>query len=176
TDFGFAANSACRIDAQDLWTGTRQTELTELHAEVGVHDTAIWRITPSASCGRPARAGTIIMVAAGRFHRGSDYTSCLASTGSVEACVGTASESWTATPKGALRASGDQCLAVSNGKPVMESCRSTKAQRWRYKLNGNLIGQDHQCLSAAGQEGGPESLEMQPCGHNLPNQIWSLPN
>ena len=59
----------------------------------------------------------------------------------------------------------------------MQACASTGAQSWTYTLLGDLVNnEDHKCLSAAGPKGKPEALDMQACGHNLPNQIWSLPN
>jgi len=177
SDFGFKANSTCRLNAQDLWSGTSQSAVSALQAEVAAHDTAIWRIHPSATCGAPARAGTITMISTGRQRDINGYSRCLAAPGSVGACVGTAGESWTVTSRGALRSSGDQCLALAHGQPAMQACRSVSAQHWRYTLKGNLTSaRDHQCLSAAGPDSAPQSLQMQPCGHNQPNQIWSLPN
>ena len=179
-DLGFAANSACRLEAQNLWSGTHQSAISALQAEVDPHDTAIWRIHTSARCGRPTRTGAIVMISAMRRRRHfnlASYTRCLTAPGSVEGCTGTAAEKWTVTSSGALQSSGDRCLAVAKGKPVLEACRPESAQHWHYTLKGNLIsGPDHQCLSAAGPESGSQGLEMQPCGRNLPNQIWSLPN
>ncbi len=176
--FGFAATSACRLDAQDLWNGKRQSDVAALEAEVPSHDTVIWRIRASAACGRPTRTGTITLTdnVRRRRHSLNGYARCLA-PGSVEACSGAAEESWTVTPQGALRSSGDRCLAVAHSQPVMQACRAERAQHWRYTLLGNLISAaDHRCLGAAGGESGSQRLAMQPCGHNLPNQIWSLPN
>jgi alpha-galactosidase len=177
-DFGFAADSTCHLDAQNLWNGKHQSAISTLAAEVAPHDTAIWRIHPSAECGKPARTGTITMINAEEHHRGvKRYARCLAAPGSVTACAGTAAEKWTVTPRGELQSSGGECLAVASSKPALETCRSMKSQRWRYTLKGNLIsGANHQCLSAEGPETTPQTLEMQPCGHNLPSQIWSLPN
>ncbi|MGH9444825.1 MAG: ricin-type beta-trefoil lectin domain protein [Terriglobia bacterium] len=177
-DFGFAPNPECRLDAQDLWSGTRQSARPALQATVAAHDTAIWRIRPSASCGRPARTGAIIMTSATRRHRGIEgYTRCLTAPGRVEACTGAAATRWTVTSGLALHSSGGRCLAVAQGKPAMQACRPTRAQHWRYTLKGNLISAaGHRCLTAAGPDGKPQSLQMQPCGHNQPNQIWSLPN
>jgi alpha-galactosidase len=177
-DFGFAANSACRLDTQELWSGKQQSAISALEAELAPHDTAIWRIHPSAQCGTPTRMGTIVMITAEGRHRSIEgYTRCLAAPGSVEACAGTASESWTVTPDGSLRSSGGECLAVAKDKPELEACRPVKSQHWSYTLKGNLIsGAGHKCLSAAGPETGPQTLEMQRCRHNQPNQIWSLPN
>lgn len=177
-DFGFAANSECRLEAQDLWTGTSQSALSALQAEVAAHDTAIWRIHPSVSCARPMRTGAIIITANTRHHHGSEgYTRCLAAPGSVEACTGTAAERWTVALGGALRSSDGHCLAVAKGKPIMEVCRPAKAEHWQYTLKGNLISAaSHQCLSAVWPEGKSQGLQMQPCGHNQPNQIWSIPN
>jgi alpha-galactosidase len=177
-DFGFAAVSECRLDAENLWSRTEQTEAASLQAEIASHDTAIWRIHPSAQCGKASRTGTITMITAAPRHRGiKGYARCLAAPGSVRACAGTPAESWTLTPRGALRTQGGECLAVAKGKPVLMVCRSKRNQRWRYTLKGNLINDGHhQCLTAAGPESSPQSLAMQPCGPNLPTQIWSLPN
>lgn len=177
-DFGFAASSECRLEVQNLWSGRGQSALSALQEEVAAHDTAIWHIHPSASCGRPTRTGTIIMTTADRRHRSIEgYTSCLAAAGRVEACDGASGESWTVTSKGALRSSGGLCLAVAYGKPVLQACRRARAQNWRYTLAGNLISASgHQCLSVAGPDDNTQNLQVQPCGHNQPNQIWSLPN
>ncbi len=178
-EFGFATSSACTLDAKDLWSGKQQSSVSALQTEVAPHDTAIWRIHPSAECGKPSRTGTITLTAnvKSRKHSIDGYGRCLASPGSVGTCVGTAGETWTVTPSGALRSSGGECLAVINGKPGLEACRVEKAQYWRYTQKGNLINRaDHQCLGAAGAASKPQSLEMQPCGHSLTNQIWSLPN
>ena len=177
-EFGFAASSRCRLDAKNLWNGREQSSVSTLQAEVASHDTTIWRVRASAQCGMPSRTGTITLTSNVRthLHTINGYTRCLASPGSVESCVGTAAERWTVTPDGALRSSGDECLALAHGKPLLEECRPVKSQHWRYTLRGNLISStDHQCLSSAGLES-EAHLEMQPCGHNLPNQIWSLPN
>ena len=177
-DFGFAADSACRLDTQNLWSGKQQSATITLKAEVAPHDTAIWRVHPSAQCGTPTRMGTITMIRAGRRQRSIEgYTRCLAAPGSVEACAGTGGETWTVTTDGSLRSSGGECLAVAKGKPELEACRPVKSQHWHYTLKGNLISSvGHKCLSTTGPETGPQTLVMQPCGHNLPNQMWALPN
>jgi len=176
-EFGFAANSACTLDAKDLWNGKEQSSLSTLQAEVASHDTIIWRIQASSQCGKPTRTGTITMITNQRRHRDiQGYARCLAAPGSVGECTGAASQSWTFTRQGALR-SGDQCMAVVDGKPVLEACRPESAQHWRYTLQGNLINNGNlQCLTAAGPESEPQSLQMQVCGHNIATQIWSLPN
>jgi alpha-galactosidase len=177
-DLGFAANSDCSLDVRNLWNGVRQSAASGLQAEIVAHDTAIWRVRPSASCGRPARTGTIIMISpTERPQALTSYTHCLAAPGRLEICHGAAGESWTVAPGGVLRSSHGLCLAVVKGKPAMEACRPARAQRWRYTLKGNLISAaDHHCLTAASPDSEPQSLQMQPCGYNLPNQIWSLPN
>ena len=177
-DLGFAANSGCKLDAKDLWSGKEQSAASSLQAEVASHDAIIWHVHPSAECGKPSRTGTITMITAGRRNRDfENYTRCLASPGSVETCTGTAAEKWTVTQDGALQSSSGECLAVVNGKPVMQACNSVSAQQWRYTLEGNLVNNGNlQCLTAAGPESAPQSLETQVCGHNLATQIWSLPN
>jgi alpha-galactosidase len=177
-DFGLTADSACRLDIQDLWSGKQQSAISTVEADIAPHDTTIWRIHPSAQCGTPRRMGTITMITAARQLYSIDgYARCLAAPGRVEACAGTASESWIVTPDGSLRSSGGECLAVAKGRLALEACRPVKSQHWRYTLKGNLIsGAGKKCLSAAGPETGSQTLEIQPCGHNQPNQIWSLPN
>jgi alpha-galactosidase len=177
SDFGFAASSQCRLDATNLWDGAREPAQAALQAKVAPHDTIIWRVRPSTSCGTPSRTGNIVMTAMTDGQRDIEsYGRCLAAPGRVEACAGDAAESWTVTSAGVLR-SGGQCLAVANSRLAMETCGSSTDQRWHYTLKGNLIsGSGRECLSAAGPESEPQNLRMQPCGHNLPNQIWSLPN
>lgn len=177
-DLGFAASTACRLDAKDLWSGKEQSAAGSLQAEVASHDAAIWRVHPSAECGKPARTGAITMITAARRHRSIEgYTRCLTAAGSVEPCTGTTAEIWTFTKDGALRSSGNECLTVVKGKPVMQACRSESAQHWRYTKKGNLVNNGNlQCLTATGSELEPQSIEMQVCGHNMATQIWSLPN
>jgi alpha-galactosidase len=178
-ELGFATDSGCSLDAKDLWNGNEQSSVSTLRAEVASHDTTIWRVHSSAKCGNPSRTGTITLTDNVRTRPRSinGYARCLASPGSLESCIGTAAERWTVTPNGALRSSGGECLALAKGKPVLEACRPAKSQRWRYTLKGNLINDTgHHCLTAAGAETGSQTLLMQPCGHNLLNQIWSLPN
>jgi alpha-galactosidase len=176
-ELGFAANAACNLDAKDLWSGKEQSTAS-LQAEVASHDAVIWRMHPSAECGKPARTGTITMITAARRHRSFEgYARCLCAPGRVESCTGAATEKWTVTKDGALRSSAGECLAVVNGKVVMQACRAESAQQWRYTLKGNLVNNGNlQCLTAAGPESNPQSLQTQVCGHNLATQIWSLPN
>ncbi len=177
SEFGFAANAACRMDARNLWTGAVQSAVAALHARIAAHDTAIWRIRPSAACGRPARKGTIVMTTTSRRRDVEDYTRCLSAAGRVEACAGDAGESWIVTPGGALQSSDARCLVAAKSGPVLAACRPVPAQRWRYTLKGNLINAaDRQCLTAAGPARKTQSLKLQPCEDNQPNQIWSLPN
>jgi len=175
-ELGFAAGASCRFAAVNLWSGERQPSISALHADVASHDTAIWRIHPGAACGSPERKGAIIMTGGSKPHTLESYARCLASTGSVGQCAGESAETWTITAAGALR-SGGECLAVTDGGPAMQICNGSPAQQWKYTLAGNLVNpSDSQCLSANAASGGHQSLSMQACGHNLLNQIWSLPN
>ncbi len=177
-DFGFSADAGCRLDAQNLWNGTHSAETT-LHAEVASHDTVIWRVHATSSCGTPTRTGTIIMIAPGERHERhpgiEGYTRCLAASGSVEDCAGTAAETWTITAGGALKFGG-RCLGIANGKPAMQACGGGNTQHWKYTLLGNLISADHKCLSSSGSFGASQKVNLAACGHNQPDQIWSLPN
>lgn len=172
-DLGFAANSGCKLDAQDLWSGTRLRAASSLRAAVPTHDTAIWRIHAS-SCGARARSGTIVITAPGPHSELQGYTRCLAAPGLVEECAGTSTETWTIGAKGQLQTAG-RCLAEVRGLPLMHPCTTASAQRWNYTLVGNLVGADGQCLTASGTSG-RDALKLNACDHNAANQIWSLPN
>lgn len=173
-DLGFS--SGCRLEAQDLWSGKRIAGVDSLQANVAAHDTAIWKVHPAASCGAPTRTGTITMIASGKHHDIKSYSRCLSAAGSVGDCDGGAAESWTVKANGVVESAG-RCLAVTDGKPVMQACGSARTTQWKYTLAGNLINAgDKECLSASKLNGEPQGLAMQTCGHNLPNQIWSLPN
>jgi alpha-galactosidase len=174
-EFGFAAG--CRMETRNLWSGAHQSGASTLHASVATHDTEIWRIHPTPACGRPTRTGTITMIATGRHRDLETYSRCLAAPGSVGTCAGTPAETWTVTPSGALESAGRHCLGVSDGKPAMQACAPRSAQHWHYTLVGNLVNAaDHECLSASGSDSSTQGLEIQACGRNRPNQIWSLPN
>jgi alpha-galactosidase len=175
TDFGFAENPECHLDAQSLWSGAHQPWGPILKASVEPHDTDIWRIHAGPACGEPTRTGAITMIANGKNHNLQSYSRCLAAPGNVRACSGTSAESWTVTTSGALQ-SGGRCLAVAGDRPVMEACGAATAQHWNYTLAGNLVSSDGRCLSGSSANIVPQSLSVRVCGHNLPGQIWSLPN
>jgi alpha-galactosidase len=180
-DFGFAAGAKCTLDAKDLWNGQERASVSTLHAEVASHDTIIWRIQASSQCGKPSRTGTVTLTNEVKnrpfnIHTIDGYVRCLTAPGTVGECTGAASQSWTFTPQGELR-SGDQCMSVVDGKPLLTACSQQNAQDWRYTLEGNLMNNGNsQCLTAAGSGNEPQSLRMEVCGHNLATQIWSLPN
>lgn len=176
TELGFTANAKCSLEAQNLWSGERQSGLSVLQADVAAHDTAIWRILPSASCGKPARTGAIVMTAGRTLGSIDGYTHCFASSMSLEDCSGGSNESWTVGASGELR-SAEGCLAVAGGKPIMQKCGGSAAQHWRYTLAGNLVNAaDHQCLTSPSASETQQPLTMQSCGENQLNQIWALPN
>lgn len=170
-EFGFAGNG-CRLDAQNLWTGSRQTSLSTLQTEVAGQDTEIWRVHAGSGCGRPTRTGAIVATAnvPGHDHGFEGYAQCLSAAGNVGECQGSQAESWTVAAGGVLKAEG-KCLGVEGGKPVMQACAGGAAEHWRYTLAGNLISSGHQCLT-----GGESGLSLAACGHNRTDQIWSLPN
>jgi alpha-galactosidase len=175
-DFGFAVNAGCRVDASNLWDGTNQTATSALQANVASNDTAIWRIRPSAACSVPNRTGTITMIVPIQDRENIDhYTRCLTASASTEDCAGTPAETWTVGSNGSLK-SGGHCLAVADAKPVMQPCAASQSQHWRYTMLGNLIGQGGKCLTAGDPANPSQPASMQACGHNLPTQIWSLPN
>lgn len=175
-ELGFAGGARCTVDAQDLWSGAHATSLAALQADVASHDTAIWRIRPSAACGKPARTGTIVMTAGRSLESLPGYTRCLASSAELEECAGGPQERWTVTAGGGLRSAAG-CLAAVGGKPVLQKCNGGAAQKWRYTLSGNLVNAgDKECLTNGTAVETGQPLSMQSCGHNQANQIWSLPN
>lgn len=172
-ELGFRARS-CRLDVQSLWTGARASAVAALVAEVQAHDTQIWRVRPTAGCGKPARIGvitrTVPSVPANR-QDAADYTRCLAAPGRVQHCNGTAAQTWRIGANGMLR-SGQKCLTRIGARAVLARCRASDSQQWRYTLLGNLIEEpSHRCLTglASGR------LAVRSCGHNLASQIWTLP-
>jgi alpha-galactosidase len=175
-DFGFAANAGCRLNTWNLWNGTHPSAASALDAEIASHDTEIWRIRPSSSCGAPTHTGAITMIVTPSHHDIDSYSRCLAASGSVGNCRGIPTETWTVTAEGFLKSAG-LCLTVVDGKPTMQACAGAGAQRWKYTLSGNLVSAaDDRCLSTSDMNGKPQSLSVEDCGHNQPNQIWSLPN
>jgi alpha-galactosidase len=176
TPEGLGFHADCRFDIEDLWSGARHSGASSLKAEIASHDTAIWRVHPDRSCGTPKRIGAITMIVMHSPHNIDSYSHCLSAYGSVGGCKGALEESWTITREGAL-VSGGLCLSAQQSAVVMRSCIGANAQHWKYNLSGNLINAaDGQCLSAGDIGGKPQSLRIAACGHNQPNQIWSLPN
>ena len=171
-DFGFNAGSRCRFDLQNLWTEKRQSAVSTLQTEVDPHDTQIWRVHASSSCAAPSRTGTITLTANEKSHDFGfvGYTRCLSADGNAGACTATSGDRWTITPSGTLKSDG-RCLTAIDGKPEMRSCSERAEQHWKYTLAGNLVSSNHQCLT-----GSASGLSLESCGHNQPDQIWSLPN
>ncbi len=176
-DFGFAADAACRLNARNLWSGMREPSASALQGEIAMHDSVIWVVQPTASCGTRKRTGAMTTIVPGdRQVDIESYSRCLADSGSVGVCAGTAAEIWTVAAGDALE-SGGRCLDVADGKPEMRKCSGDKTQRWKYTLTGNLVNAgDGECLSYSGSDAKNQSFAMKPCGHNLPDQIWALPN
>lgn len=172
-DLGFAGAS-CTLGAQDLWTGKAISPGATLSAQVGSHDTAIWKLTPAAGCGTPARQGTITRI----IPEGPDavqtpweYTRCLSGAGRAEKCTGKPDESWQVLDDGRLR-SGDRCLIASGYQVKMAACGSAAAGTWRYDLLGRLMNRESGLCLTGGSYG---DLSLTKCEHNPPSQIWSLP-
>ena len=169
-DFGFSASDDCRLDLENLWSGNRQSGAS-IHANVEGHDTEIWRVHAGSSCGASTRTGTIILTANEQKHDFGfeGYTRCLSSQGTAGACTGSSSETWIVGDDGTLR-SGGNCLAVADGKVTTQPCSASAGQHWTSTLAGQLRHGPNQCLTGASS-----GLSLQSCGHNLADQIWSLP-
>lgn len=171
SDLGFGGGDDCRLDLENLWNGHRQAGAS-IHADIEGHDAEIWRLHADSPCGAPTRTGTIVLTANEPKHEFGfeGYTRCLSSQGTAGACTGSSSETWVAGDDGTLRSEG-RCLAVTNGKAIMQPCSANAGQRWTWTLAGQLRHGPHQCLTGA-----DSGLTLEPCGHNLADQIWSLPN
>ena len=171
SEFGFRGSDGCRLDFEDLWSGNRQSGAS-IHADVEGHDTEIWRVHAGSSCGTPTRTGAVILTANEQKHDFGfeGYTRCLSSHGTAGACTGSSSETWLVEDDGTLRSSGS-CLAVAGGKVTMQLCSANAGQHWTWTLAGQLRHGPHQCLTGA-----DPGLALQSCGHNLADQIWSLPS
>jgi len=174
-DLGFSTNPECRLIATNLWSGVHRKD-SSLLTMIASHDTEIWRIHPTPGCGVPARTGAITMTVNSSRHDIDSYSRCLESDGTVGHCRGAPAETWTVSADGSLKSSG-WCLASTAKDSILQRCSSSPAQHWRYTLSGNLInGANKKCLSISLANGEPASLTVSVCGHNQPNQVWSLPN
>jgi alpha-galactosidase len=109
-------------------------------------------------------------------HDIDSYSRCLASDGTLGHCSGVPAETWTVSADGLLKSAG-RCLANTVRGPTLQRCSGAPAQRWRYAFSGNLINSaNKKCLSISLANGESASLTVSSCGHNQPNQVWSLPN
>lgn len=171
SDLGFSGSDGCRLEFENLWNSKRQST-APIQAEVEAHDTEIWRVHAGSACGAPKRVGTIILTENEQKHDFGfeGYTRCLSSQGTATACTGSSSETWVVGTAGSLR-SGDSCLAVASGKAIMQKCSANPAQHWTWTQAGQLRQGPNQCLTGA-----HSGLTLQPCGHNLVDQVWSLPS
>jgi alpha-galactosidase len=171
SDLGFSGSDGCQVEFENLWSGNRQSGAS-IHADVEGHDAAIWRVHAGSSCGAPTRTGTIILTANEQKHEFGfeGYTRCLSSQGTAGACTGSSSETWVVGDDGTLGSRGS-CLAVADAKVIMQPCSASTGQHWTWTRAGQLRHGPHQCLTGAGS-----GLTLQSCGHNLADQIWSLPN
>ncbi|MGC2402155.1 MAG: ricin-type beta-trefoil lectin domain protein [Acidobacteriaceae bacterium] len=175
-DLGFANNPKCTLNGWNLWDGTHTSAASTLKADIGTHDTVIWRVHPTADCGKPARIGAITMIVSPSHHDIDGYSRCLTAPGQIGNCMGTGAESWIVTGGGTVK-SGGRCLGVVDGRPVIEACAAKTSQHWSYTLGGNLVNASgKKCLSASDLNNKAQSLALETCGHNQPTQIWSLPN
>lgn len=176
TDLGFSAQ--CSFALQDLWSGSTTPSAHQISAQIASHDTGIWKLSPSAQCGTRSRSGAIIMTVPSQKQKLNTYAQCLSSSGQVEVCTAGRDQAWTVSPLGQLIDQNGLCLEDFNGQIVQAQCMPNWwREQWTYTQAGNLINRvDHRCLSAAVTNGLPSTLEIEACGYNLANQIWSLPN
>ncbi|MFC9331209.1 ricin-type beta-trefoil lectin domain protein [Kitasatospora sp. NPDC057015] len=121
-----------------------------------------------------ANQGTCLTVQNGATSNGTPVVS--------SACNGSASQNWTVPGDGTLRLAG-KCLddAASGGAGtlgILWPCTGNPNQAWTYTLAGNLISHvpGGLCLGIRGAstaDGTP--VELEGCGYNTANQIWTLP-
>jgi alpha-galactosidase len=98
------------------------------------------------------------------------------------ACDGSTAQYWTAPGDGTMRLAG-RCLDVFNSggagaKLVLFNCTGNSNQQWSYALNGNLISglPSKLCAGVRGATTANDTpVELQSCGHNSANQVWTLP-
>jgi alpha-galactosidase len=174
-DLGFSTGRECHMIATDLWNGARSRG-NPILTTIASHDTEIWRIHPGSDCGTPSRTGVVTMIINSSKHDIDSYSRCLSAKGEVGHCSGAPDEIWTVSPNGLLKSS-TRCLAGMDSGPVLQPCTDTRRQHWAYTLSGNLINAaNNECLSTAIVHDEPTSLTISVCGHNQPNQVWSLPN
>ena len=172
-ELGFSGPS-CTLQAQDLWTGAVASQSAGLSAQLASHDTAIWKVTPVASCGKPVRQGTITRVITegpDATHTPWEYTRCLSAAGAADKCAGKPGESWQVLKDGRLR-SGNLCISASGYQVQMTPCGTAASGYWRYDILGRLINRESELCLTGGAYG---ELSLSKCEHNPASQIWSLP-
>jgi alpha-galactosidase len=177
---GLPGGTGCTFTVKNLWTGQTGSGTT-ISATVPAHGTAMFRVTPSASCTGAQPTGQIA-VTSGK---------CLDDTASGTAdgtaiilftCHGGANQRWTFPGDGTARTLG-KCLtaaSTSDGAAItLSTCASTAAQSWSYRRNGNLVNSaSGKCLDVFGGATTTDGarLAIWPCGYNQHNQTWSLPS
>lgn len=181
-DLGFAPDASCLLRVQNLWSGAVLGAERMIEGTLEPGDTAIWRITPSESCGVAKRTGAIVMTVPG-FHSIEEYGQCLDEKGYVRPCDGATSELWAVTRTGALRANG-RCLSAGHGRPEMLPCAGRADQRWEYEWSGELRNAaTRSCLAVQRQplrwhaRKNFMQWQLSACGATPDaTQVWSLPN
>ena len=154
SDFGFAANAGCGLDAQNLWSGVQQSSAATLQASVTPHDTQIWRIHAAAACGH-RHALALSDDLRRKQSRRPIHRSLQSLSGRSRTRPGLCRH-WRRKldghADGAL-ASGGRCLAVVNGKPAMQACASRRAQHWNTLCQGTWSATNtNVSLAAVGYE------------------------
>lgn len=182
TELGFNSGASCLLRVQDLWSGAVQGSKRTVEGTLKPGDTAIWRVTPSSSCGAAKRAGAVVMTVPG-FQSVEEYGQCLDGKGYVRPCDGTASELWAVLRTGELQAQG-RCLSAEHGQPEMLPCTGRTDQRWKYEWSGEL--QNAATRSCLAVERRPlrwharknfMRWRLSTCGATPDaTQVWSLPN
>ncbi|WP_412538404.1 ricin-type beta-trefoil lectin domain protein [Longispora sp. K20-0274] len=177
---GLPGGTGCTYAVKDLWTGQTSSGTT-ISATVPAHGTAMFRVTPSATCAGAQPTGQIT-VTSGK---------CLDDTGSATTdgtpitlftCHGGANQRWTFPGDGTARTLG-KCLTAAgtaDGAAItLSTCTGGATQSWSYRRNGNLVNAaSNKCLDVFGGATTTDGarLAVWVCGYNQHNQTWSVPS
>ncbi|MEZ0110837.1 alpha-galactosidase [Catenulispora sp. EB89] len=169
----------CTASAKNLWTGATTTGST-LTATIPAHGTAIWRLTPSASCAAAVPTGEI----AGNGAKCVDLTGSNTADGTptiLYTCTGNANQSWTRLGDGSVRTLG-KCLTANGttagSAAVISTCNGSTSQQWTAQADGTVTNNaSGLCLDVyGGGSADGTKLDTWTCGSHQANQTWALPS
>jgi alpha-galactosidase len=170
----------CTASAKDLWTGTTSTVTSTLTATIPAHGTAIWRLTPAATCPKAVPTGEIV----GNGAKCTDVTGSNTTDGTATilyTCTGNPNQAWTRPGDGSIRTLG-KCLTASGttagSTVVISTCAGSAAQQWTPQADGTVTSNaSGLCLDVyGGGSADGTKLDTWYCGNHQANQTWALPS